>query len=249
VDLVWGAAASRREGTSLHEFFPDAGVHLVFRRAPGGCRAVLLGPTTERATVERAGDAEYLGVRFLAGQAPRLADLPSAALTDTSVDLEHLGGVPLPEVERRLAALPSLSARCHLLAELACREARPLVEDAACRRRARLLEAREGQLRVDELARALRLGVRSVERRFKAAFGMTPKRFTRLVRLRHVLGALGAGGHDTLAALAAERGFTDQAHLARDFKLLTGRVPGAADAARSRVLALPETRVVHRVRR
>ena len=91
VDLVWGAAASRREGTSLHEFFPDAGVHLVFRRAPGGCRAVLLGPTTARATVERAGDAEYLGVRFLAWHAPLLADLPYSLALDPSSRLVAAG--------------------------------------------------------------------------------------------------------------------------------------------------------------
>lgn len=258
VDLLWAAggvsgttseAVSGTAPASLQELFPDAGVHLLFRRSPAGCRAVLLGPAAERATVERAPGAEYLGVRFRAGQAPRLAAVASAALTDAHVDLDAVAGVPVPEVERRLAALPDVRHRCRALAALACEAPGWLVADPVVRRGARLLEEAEGQLKVTELARALRLAPRSVERRFRLAFGMTPKRFARLVRLRYVLGALRAGDRETLAALAAELGYADQAHLVRDFKGLTGRPPGAPDAARNRRVERPETRVVHRVRR
>jgi AraC-like DNA-binding protein len=248
IDFVWAATPAGSRQPTLHEFFPDAGVHLVFRRSASGARAVLLGPATERATVEHAPGAEYLGVRFLAGQAPRLADVPSAALTDAHVDLGRLGALPIVEAAARLAREPDVAGRCRALAELACAERRPLVRDAASRQGARLLEDRRGHLRVEELARALRLGERTVERRFRAAFGMTPKRLARLVRLRHVLGALATGTYDTLAGLALDLGYADQAHLVRDYKLLTGHLPGAEDAARSREVSRPDTRVVHRVR-
>ncbi|BDG03147.1 helix-turn-helix transcriptional regulator [Anaeromyxobacter oryzae] len=247
IDLCWSSSGGGT-GTTLHEFFPDGGVHLVLRHSESGCRMVLLGPSTERATVERAAGAEYLGIRFRAGQAPRLVDVRSSELTDGAVEVERLGGVPVDAIAERLRALPDVASRQRALVGLVRTASRPLVEDVRCRRATLLLEARRGQLRVDGLAAELGLHVRSLERLFLDALGMTPKRMARLVRLRYVLGALHTGGFGSLADLALACGYADQPHLVRDFKALTGRAPGAADAARSRLLARPETRVVHRVR-
>lgn len=249
IDLCWSAPGVPGTGTSLHEFFPDAGVHLVVRLSPVGCRAVLLGPTTARAAVERAAGAEYLGFRFRAGQAPRLAAVRPAELTDGVAELTRIGGAPVDSLGERLLALPDRAARQRALEDLVRREARPLVEDPRARQATRLLEASRGQLRVDALAAELGLHVRSLERLFLSSFGMTPKRMARLVRLRYVLGALHAGGFGTLADLAQAAGYADQPHLIRDFRNLTGRPPGDPHAARSRTLARGETRVVHRVRR
>jgi len=248
IDLLWSSASRGGQDITRHEFFPDAGVNLVFRHSPAGSRAVLLGPTAQKASVERATGAEYLGVRFLAGQAPRLADVRSSDLTDGFVEVTQIGGVPIDAIAERLRALPDLRSRRQALAALVGQAARSLVDDERCRTGALLLEARRGQVRVDALAAELGLHVRTLERRFLDQFGMTPKRMIRLVRLRHVLEALHAGGFGTLADLAHACGYADQPHLIRDFKALTGRLPGDEDAARSRVLASTETRLVHRYR-
>jgi transcriptional regulator GlxA family with amidase domain len=103
---------------------------------------------------------------------------------------------------------------------------------------------------VGELAERLGLHARTLERRFVEHLGLPPKRLTRLVRLREVLGRLHRGGYGTLADLAHACGYADQAHMTRDFKDLTGRAPGEPDAFRARALSgPPETRVVHRHRR
>lgn len=248
IDLCWSASGTGGKGNSLHEFLPDAGVHLVLRLSRAGCRLVLLGPATERATVERAAGAEYLGIRFRAGQAPRLADVRSSELTDGVVDLTRLGHESIESLGERLGALPDLASRQRALEGLVRQATRPLVEDARCRRATLLLEERRGRLRVDELAAELGLHVRSLERLFLASFAMTPKRMARLVRLRYLLGALHAGGFGTLADLAHGCGYSDQPHLIHDFRSLTGRPPGEKDAARSRTLSRASTRVVHRVR-
>ncbi|HYG66648.1 MAG TPA: helix-turn-helix transcriptional regulator, partial [Anaeromyxobacteraceae bacterium] len=133
------------------------------------------------------------------------------------------------------------------LEALVARAERPLVEDARVRRATLLLEARRGDVRVDAVAAEVGLHVRTMERLFLDAFGISPKRLARLVRLRHVLGALHAGAFRTLAEVAHACGYADQAHLVHDFKSLTGRLPGEPDAARSRVLARADVRVVHRV--
>jgi AraC-like DNA-binding protein len=248
IDLCWATPSSAGAGTTLHEFFPDAGVHLIFRHSPRGCRMVLLGPATERATVEREAGAEYLGIHFRVGQAPRLADVRSSELTNGFVELTRLGGMPIESVAERLRILPDLASRQRALAELVRGAAPPLVMDARCRRATLLLEAHGGRLRVDTLAAELGLNVRSLERLFLEHFGMTPKRMIRLVRLWSVFGALHSGEFGSLAELAQACGYSDQPHLSRDFKALTGRRPGEDDSFRNRRLSHAETRVVHRYR-
>jgi AraC-like DNA-binding protein len=236
-------------GTSLHELFPDAGTHLIFRHSEQGCRAVMLGPATERAAVEREAGAEYLVIRFRPGQAPRLADVRSSELTNGFVELTHLGGQPLQDVAEQLRLLPDLTSRQRALAERMRDVAPPLVEDARCRRATQLLEAHGGQLRVEALAEELGLNVRGLERRFLASYGMTPKRMSRLIRLRHVLGALYSGRFTNLGELAVACGYSDQAHLIHDFKALTDRLPGDKGSFLNRRLLSEETRVIHRYRR
>lgn len=70
----------------------------------------------------------------------------------------------------------------------------------------------------------------SVSRGFARAYGVSPKRFRLELRTRSALRAL-AGWRGTLAALAADHGFADQAHLARAALAMTGRTPSQLRAA------------------
>ncbi|MDI1476449.1 helix-turn-helix transcriptional regulator [Polyangium sp. y55x31] len=248
IDLCWATNGRGGSGTTFHEFFPDAGAHLVFRHSPAGCRMVLIGPATERATIERDAGAEYLGIRFRAGQAPRFADVRSSELTDGCVEVTKIRGIPIESLAERLRALPDLGSRQRAFVNLVRDAAPPLVTDARCRRATLLLEAHGGRIRVDELAEELGLHRRSLERLFLDQFAMTPKRMARLVRLRNVLGALHTGAFATLAELAQACGYADQPHLIRDFKTLTDRLPGEKGAHRNRQVVRADTRIVHRYR-
>ncbi|MBC8026284.1 MAG: helix-turn-helix domain-containing protein, partial [Steroidobacteraceae bacterium] len=84
---------------------------------------------------------------------------------------------------------------------------------------ARVIQS-DGQARIDTIARAADLGVRALQMRFLAAVGLSPKEFARLLRLQATLRAL--DGNSTLADVATEKGFADQAHATREVKRLTG---------------------------
>ncbi len=89
------------------------------------------------------------------------------------------------------------------------------IEAAAAR-----LEATGGGARIDALARAASWSVRSLQTRFLAAVGLTPKEFARVVRLQATLRAL--DGDSPLVDLASDSGFSDQAHATREIKRVTG---------------------------
>ncbi|WP_242343378.1 helix-turn-helix domain-containing protein [Anaeromyxobacter terrae] len=248
IDLCWSVTGEGKGGTAFRELFPDSGAHLVVRFSSSAARMVLLGPSTEKVNVELDEGAEYLGVRFRTGQAPRLADVRPSELTNRFVELTRLGGERVESIAERLRASPDLGSRQRLVEGLLRGDTPPLVRDDRCRRAALLLEGHGGRLRVDDLARALGLHVRSLERLFLEHLGITPKRLARLVRLRQVLGELHAGRHASLAELALACGYSDQPHLVRDFKALTGRTPGAPEAFRNRRLERAQARIVHRYR-
>lgn len=64
--------------------------------------------------------------------------------------------------------------------------------------------------------------------RFRQQTGLTPKRAARVIRFERVLGRIDGAARTDLARLAAECGYSDQAHLIRDFGEFTGMTPGAA---------------------
>jgi AraC-like DNA-binding protein len=90
----------------------------------------------------------------------------------------------------------------------------------------RLADALAGNpdLVIADWAVATGLDPASVSRGFARAYGVTPKRFRLEARVRRAVRAL-SSWQGNLAALAAEHGFADQAHLARTVRAMTGTTP------------------------
>jgi len=87
----------------------------------------------------------------------------------------------------------------------------------------RLLDPRQ---RVDRLASDLGLSERQLRRRCLASVGYGPKTLQRVLRLRRFIRT----GETELARAALDAGFSDQAHLARECRRLTGLPPTALRA-------------------
>lgn len=89
------------------------------------------------------------------------------------------------------------------------------------------------EARAGALADALGMHPRTLRRTFGRAAGLSPKRWLRLHRLDAVLrrsnadAARAGGAEQSLADLAQELGYADQAHLTRDVAALTGATPAA----------------------
>lgn len=138
--------------------------------------------------------------------------------------LDDLLGPLAGHLAERLDAAPDADARFAILDELLLRRlarsgppARPDVQRAWA-----LLRATGGRIRIDALADALGCSRRHLVNRFADDVGVSPKAAARLVRFEAARARLGSV---PLARLAAEHGFADQAHLAREFRALGGSPP------------------------
>jgi AraC-like DNA-binding protein len=82
-----------------------------------------------------------------------------------------------------------------------------------------------GIARVDQLAAASGAGVRRLQRLFQDHVGVGPKWVIRRYRLHEAAARAAGGSRLDLVRLAAELGYSDQAHLTRDFTALVGSPP------------------------
>nr|WP_246580754.1 helix-turn-helix domain-containing protein [Deinococcus aestuarii] len=82
-----------------------------------------------------------------------------------------------------------------------------------------------GQARIGTLAEELNLSQRQLERHFVAEVGVNAKTLSRLIRFEELHNRLWLDPNVSLAQLAYELGFADQAHLTREFKALSQMTP------------------------
>jgi transcriptional regulator GlxA family with amidase domain len=89
----------------------------------------------------------------------------------------------------------------------------------------RLYQTR-GQVRMPTLAACCGLSLRQFERRFKLRIGASPKVFARLLRFEASRDALLQEPIPSLADVAYQFGYQDQAHVVREFRTWANCTPG-----------------------
>lgn len=225
IQLRWFLAGNSENRSMAYEVLPKSNVDLIFRSSASSCEILLLGPVTERTFVEFDPTSDYIGIRFRTDQVPRLADVSFSDLVGRRVALAKIVGKEADSLAERFNRIPDPHSRHRVMEEL-IQAVLPLIRDERCRRGVALLEACGGRLRVNELAAELGLSVRSLERLFHNQLGIPAKRVARLIRLRQLISTLRAGRFGSFADLAYAHGYSDQAHMIKDLKEMTGRVPG-----------------------
>jgi AraC-like DNA-binding protein len=103
----------------------------------------------------------------------------------------------------------------------------PAVEHAFAR-----LVRTHGAVPVAELVRETGWSRRHLAARFRTQVGLAPKAFGRILRFRRAASELTRPDGRSLAEIALDCGYYDQAHLNRDFREFAGRTPTELIAAR-----------------
>lgn len=172
------------------------------------------------------GGGRAIGTRFRPGGYRPFLRGPVSELTGRFVEIADAYGTNGAALVERVVAEPDAEAAiAHVEAFLLALspERDPLAEEAAA-----LVETVEGDVtvtRVGELAARSGRSVRSLQRLFRDYVGIGPKWVIRRFRLHEAADRVYQGLD--LATLAAELGYTDQAHLTRDFTAAVGMPPAA----------------------
>jgi AraC-like DNA-binding protein len=210
-----------------NRIFPDGCVDILCLRANGVTRIRVVGAMTRVHTVSAPPDTLAVGIRFRPGAARAFLQLPLGEATDRTIPLDDLWST---RASRWAASLSDCSSTAGLLEVLESALDPP--EDRTPARRALLaLSDSRGLWSPDELARQAGFSPRHFRRLCLDETGLTPKRLGRILRFRHTLAKIRSRHRSGLpidfAAVAAEAGYYDQAHLIRDFREFAGCAPGA----------------------
>ncbi|MFH8593946.1 helix-turn-helix domain-containing protein [Streptomyces rimosus] len=214
-------------------------------RHGGGPRASLVIGLHDRLSETRiAGLQHGLLLRLPPLTAYSLLGVPMHLLSNEVVGLGALLGPEADRFAERLAEAGDWSRRFGILADvLAARMARGPRPDPAVAWAWRRLAATAGAVRIEALADHLGWSRRHLVRRFREQIGPSPKTVARLFRFERATGLLRATAHlrgrtpaPPLAAVAAEAGYADQAHLSREVRAFAQCTPRALAAA----LATPD---------
>jgi AraC-like DNA-binding protein len=193
------------------------------RIVPDGCMDVIwmdgelivAGPDTGPHLTSGSPGDWYAGIRFAPGIGPRVLGVPAAELRDGRIPLAALW--PSAEVRPMTERVSGAADPAAMLESLVIRRSPDPVADPLITAIARRLRAGHS---VASISSAAGLSERQLHRRSLAAFGYGPKTLARVLRMNRALALTRRGNPQ--AWVAAEAGYADQAHLARDVKALTG---------------------------
>lgn len=187
-------------------------------------RHLLVGQMTQPVLITPTGSVELLGIRFHPGGTFPFFRIPMKELTNQVVDLEALANEFQRELLRSVETSPTLPLRVaaveRLLAERAGR----------CQRHSRVMDLATrivqtgGRVSVDQLAVAAGVSSRQLERSFLLEVGVGPKLLCRILRFQQIFRAV-ERNDEGWAAVAADCGYYDQAHLIRDFREFARQTP------------------------
>ena len=211
IRAIWTLKGNAASGDWLSfDAMPDGCLEIIHRTAGRSIwhgeqpELFVAGVCTGPARLEFTGDAQFTGVRLWPWTWNRIGQPPAAKLLDR---WSGLSGHPLFEdfdraqgriVERVTGLLSSLSPD-------------PIgrtIPSATC---------------PGEIALASRRSERTVQRWFRSEIGMTARQYLRLLRFQGAIQDDGMAANKGLADQAAAFGYSDQAHMARDFRSFSGR--------------------------
>lgn len=201
---------------------PHPTVHLIFEPPALG---VVHGVPQRRFERRLEGRGFVFGVKFRPGGFSGLVDEDVRALTNRGVPASDVFG-NVKRLERAVARATSMDA-CVDAAE-AFFELPALSQEAALARDVvERLEEDHSFVRVEQAAALAGVDVRTLQRLFRRHVGVTPKWVLARYRLHEAAARLSERPRSSLARLAAELGYADQAHFTRDFTSVVGRSPRA----------------------
>jgi AraC-like DNA-binding protein len=189
----------------------------------------LSGPATRRSHRDLTGTGWAVGALLRPAAVPAFTRAP-AELKDTSQVVD------LPDLRIRVTEAmsgPGAAPERHRLAVdafaswLAATIPPPGPEAHLANAMADLIDSDPGVLRVEDVAGRLHVSTRTVQRLARRYVGLAPLAMIRRRRLQEAAQQLRTDPRTSLAELASQLGYADQAHLSTDFSTVLGLTPGA----------------------
>ncbi|MFN4363581.1 DUF6597 domain-containing transcriptional factor [Chryseobacterium hispalense] len=189
-------------------------------------RCFVIGQLTRPLEIEPTGETGIFSIRFHPEGFLPFTSISIKEMENTAVSLEKIFGKDGQEIEQQILNANSTSERIKLI-EIFLLDRLTDIEtiDRIIKSTVETIMTANGQLSVDELSTLTQVNRRQLLRKFSSAIGLSPKQLSRTIRLQSAFKMLLNNQFSSLAKLAYENEYYDQAHFIKEFKEFTGSTP------------------------
>ncbi|MBO9727202.1 MAG: AraC family transcriptional regulator [Chitinophaga sp.] len=188
--------------------------------------AFAVGTMTAFQDSQIAAGTQLLGIRFRPGGLYAFIGLPLQLITDIHLPLKVMAGNWHTLLEPILAKERSVPAKIRCLEKFLLQQLpEKKVITGSIHHTITQIQQSKGNVAVEALAASVFMSPRNFERHFLQTVGVSPKKFSRIVRFIAIKQQLKGSTNTPLLSLALENGFYDHAHLTREFSAFAGVSP------------------------
>lgn len=238
VEHYWFVEASAGVDVDIRvDVFVDGRADLIFNFGVPYARAVIGGERRELRDsnfdaqrlvpirIEQRGRVRTTGVRFHLGGVAPFTRQTLRTFTGSTPPPDAVFGADARALELALGREIDFDVQAQMLDDFFLRALeRTSSFDTFKRALQGALESR-GTASVDDMAASAGVSARQLDRLFAKHLGIPPKTLAKVLRFQVALSALMGDPGCTLAEVALESGYFDQAHFIKDFRRMSGGVP------------------------
>lgn len=229
----------KEEGAITERVIPAGGIQLMFHyrnpfvvyqhEKPGSTqpRTFISGLGSSYSDVSTSGAAGVVFVAFHPAGACHFFPFPLARIENKSIDLSEIFGTETKIVEEALCEQANLSGKLEVIENFLTKKFSGICmnDNRLIRHGVKLIFESKGQITAGDLAKNLATTPKSLERKFAAYIGKTPKQFIKLIRFHETIQDFNRGHNISLTEYAVRNGYYDQSHFIRDFREYAGLTP------------------------
>lgn len=184
------------------------------------------GHTASYTDISSPGKLNMIVVVFHPYGACAFFNSPMNEFLNANVSIADLGDTSYEELQDRVLNAPDNASAIHLIEQFLVKRLSISENDYNYKRMAAAIEAiNHKTYSINSLAEMTCLSYKQFNRLFTQYIGTGPKEFSRIIRFQRALNILETKKTFNLTQLSYESGFSDQSHLIREFKAISGYTP------------------------
>ncbi len=186
---------------------------------------VICGQQTNYYDLSLSGKTGMILIVFRPHGVKSFFNFPITELLNENLSLQDLDNNETNELEDKLFNSPNNKQRVIHLENFLNKR---LIHDNEFERvehAIKIIENSKGQIKAQDIAHEVCLGIKQFERTFSKYVGINPKKYASIVRFQNVIQLKTKHKILSMSQLTYDSGFYDQAHFIHDFKSFTGLSP------------------------
>jgi AraC-like DNA-binding protein len=190
-------------------------------------QSIISGLSNSFSDVSTFGAAGVVFVAFQPVGACHFFRFPLSEIENQSLDMKDIFSKEIKEVEEKLYCKTNFEERAKVIDSFLLKKMSVVKQHdyLLLQKGVKIIKQNRGQMNTAALSTQLFATSKSLERKFSAFLGMTPKQYFKLIRFQATIEDMTLRKGIPLTDFAYSNGYSDQSHFIRDFKTFSGFTP------------------------